>query len=114
MANLFLLLVAVVFFMTGCSSVDMYTFRQDRVDQKLTGNEGYIAGTNNEPLKERKRKRTLFAIDFEGKAGENEADVEEIAPAEPVKDIEEEAPVPSKAPEKVETKKIEPEEEWLK
>ena len=47
-------------------SIDIYTFKKDRVDQEIDGNQGYIMGKPKEvPTKPRKSKRTLIGIDVE-------------------------------------------------
>ncbi|MFH1594076.1 MAG: hypothetical protein ABID09_05220 [Candidatus Omnitrophota bacterium] len=66
-----LLLVAIVFFsvaVSGCStpSVKTYTFKKDRVDQRIEGNRGYVLGTPPPaPVEREVPKRTLFGVDIE-------------------------------------------------
>ena len=62
----FILLVIVSFFITGCSTVDVYTFKKDRVDQDLSGNTGFAkAGEKDITGEGRNTKRTLIGIDVE-------------------------------------------------
>ena len=60
------------------TSVDVYTFKKDRVDQEIDGNQGYIMGKpGTVPLKARKSKRTLIGVDIElpMTADEDEEDI---------------------------------------
>jgi len=61
-----LLALGIFVFMAGCSSVNVYKFEKDRVDQKLAGNKGYVEGDESaEPATERKTKRTLIGVDID-------------------------------------------------
>jgi hypothetical protein len=47
-------------------TVNVYTFKKERVDQNLSGNRGYLAGKpGNLPEGTRTAKRTLFGVDIE-------------------------------------------------
>ena len=75
-------LVALLFLFSGCATVDderpieVYTFQKDRVDQKLSGNQGYLKGEAPESTSPRKTKRTLIGVDVALPGG---GDVEEPA-----------------------------------
>lgn len=118
MLKVLVLLVVVSFLMVGCAGVDVYTFKKDRVDQKIKGNEGYIMGQKPPgPREARDPKRTLIGVDVDVSAilGEEEAEeAEEIKKAPP-------PPQEAKkiAAKEVETKKLPPakaetEEEYIK
>lgn len=64
--KLFTILLIAAFFITGCSNVRTYTFKRNRVDQKVQeGNRGYLKGTPP-PAEERKDvKRTMYGVDVE-------------------------------------------------
>ncbi|MBF0252378.1 MAG: hypothetical protein HQL29_01040 [Candidatus Omnitrophica bacterium] len=129
-----------VFVLSSCANVEMYTFKKERVDQGLEGNEGYI-GKNNEAApeqneaapvqkEERKTKRTLLGIDIELPFASADGEDEETAVKQPVTKETAAKPQVAKTPEvkapatKVETKKIVAEtvvvdqdsktEEWVK
>ena len=59
---LFLLMFSMI--ISGCTSVRTYTYRRDRVDQKVTGNQGVLQGDIPSEY-ENKGKRTLVGIDIE-------------------------------------------------
>ncbi len=119
MLRVLILLVIAGFLVTGCAGVDVYTFKKDRVDQEIKGNEGYLTGqADGTPLKERKTERTLIGVDIELTGpGAWKKEGTEIVP-EPV-----EAVRPVEAA-RTEVKKIEPEragtakdgtaEDWIK
>lgn len=58
-------------FLSGCAGqrtgtgVEIYTFEQERVDQELDGNRGYLMGTPPEAPRDRKTTRTLIGVDVE-------------------------------------------------
>jgi len=127
MIRVLILLVVINFLITGCTRMDVYTFKKERVDQSLKGNQGYIVGEKPETAEvQRDTKRTLFGLDVElpdlsskkrGSEGVQEKDVKEAK----------EAPAPRKAesrakktePQRVKTmkvqpKKVETEEDWIK
>ncbi len=89
-------LFAVLVLVSGCASVDMYTFKKDRVDQELRGNQGFMSGQAPDVQGSRQLKRTLFGVDIELKGlsgAEEEETVEEVksepreeAPQKPVTD----------------------------
>ncbi|MGB2705279.1 MAG: hypothetical protein WBC74_00230 [Candidatus Omnitrophota bacterium] len=59
-----ILLVSVT--LAGCSGARIYTFKEERVDQRVEGNRGYIKGTPApEPIRKGVAKRTLIGIDVE-------------------------------------------------
>jgi hypothetical protein len=67
MRGLIVLFVTMVF-LAGCAKngikpVEIYTFKKDRVDQDLQGNQGYLTGTPP-PVGPRNTKRTLIGIDI--------------------------------------------------
>ena len=49
----------------GCSNVDVYTFKKDRVDQGMPGNHGYVTGKVPPAPEPGPSKRTLIGIDIE-------------------------------------------------
>ncbi|MDD4956586.1 MAG: hypothetical protein PHH49_03895 [Candidatus Omnitrophica bacterium] len=61
--------LAGVLFLSGCATVDgekpieIYTFQKDRVDQKISGNQGYLQGTAPATTAPRNTKRTLIGVD---------------------------------------------------
>jgi hypothetical protein len=74
MKKIFTLLVLVSFILSGCGTtkfglndnVKIYRVEEERVDQKIAGNQGYITGTPPEiPAGERKTTRTLIRVDVE-------------------------------------------------
>ena len=113
---LIMVFVSSVFLPLVSGAMDIYTFKKDRVDQKVDGNQGYIMG-NPPPAEDRTGiKRTLIGVDIELYSGGTEQSEE----AEPVK-AKKPAPAPPKAkpkaPKKVETVVVEEEtqeEEWIK
>jgi len=131
MLKLISLLIVTVFLFTGCAGVEVYTFKKDRVDQTLKGNEGYISGDrpDDEPRPERSSKRTLIGVDVE--IGEMSAEEEtegtsglETAPAM-LPDKQESASITGGAAERtegtggaetivVDKENIETEEDWIK
>ena len=124
MVRVLALLVVASFLITGCTRMDVYTFKKERVDQSLKGNQGYIVGEKPEtPEVQRDTKRTLFGLDVElpdfsrKKRGSEQETKKETG----------EAPAPRKAeprakkaePQRVKTmkvqpKKVETEEDWIK
>ena len=115
----------------GCSSVDVYTFKKDRVDQELKGNEGVVVGKKKDlPRKETNPKRTLFGVDIEmtgsGReketADEDKAEVSKksAAPAVPKQAEKAQADISKTEPDpqKVQTVRFdlkdETEAEWIK
>ncbi|MFH1797778.1 MAG: hypothetical protein ABH844_00300 [Candidatus Omnitrophota bacterium] len=72
MLNMFVMLAMIaVFSMTGCANpavkkIDIYTFEEDRVDQKIHGNRGYVTGNVPEaPKSNKKATRTFMGVDVE-------------------------------------------------
>ena len=64
----FIVLFVTMIFLAGCAKdgikpVEIYTFKKDRVDQDLRGNQGYLTGTPP-PVGPRNTKRTLIGIDI--------------------------------------------------
>ena len=58
------LLVSVT--LAGCSGARIYTFKEERVDQRLEGNRGYIKGAPApESIRKGVAKRTLIGIDLD-------------------------------------------------
>lgn len=51
--------------LTGCSNVDVYTFKKERVDQIEKGNKGYLTGEAPESDQKRNPNRTLIGIDID-------------------------------------------------
>ena len=49
---------------SGCTSVRTYTYRRDRVDQKVAGNQGVLQGQVPSAY-ENDKKRTLIGVDIE-------------------------------------------------
>jgi len=69
---------------SAADAMDIYTFKKDRVDQELEGNQGYISGKPADmPEKKRSSKRTLIGVDIElpsgliGGKAEEETEAEE-------------------------------------
>lgn len=60
-----LIFVLAIFASSMASAIDVYTFKKDRVDQELSGNQGYLSGAPQGPAEERKSKRTLIGVDIE-------------------------------------------------
>ena len=55
-----------IFTMCGCSNVEVYTFKKERVDQQVAGNRGYMLGEEKAaPSNLGKSKRTLIGIDID-------------------------------------------------
>ncbi|NQT33442.1 MAG: hypothetical protein HQ594_07210 [Candidatus Omnitrophica bacterium] len=83
------LLIVVSFLIAGCASmvdkpVEVYTFKKERVDQTIAGNQGYMEGTP--PAVDRSArdtKRTLIGIDIELPGGSIE-DADQTASAQKV------------------------------
>lgn len=65
-----LLVIAVV--ITGCTNMDVYTFKKERVDQQMEGNRGYISGEAPAP-EPRDTKRELIGVDIGLVGGKEEA-----------------------------------------
>jgi hypothetical protein len=66
MGKILALLITVSFLITGCASVDVYTFKKDRVDQKEEGNKGYLKGMAPESQdKTSTPQRTMIGVDIE-------------------------------------------------
>ena len=66
MGKILALLITVSFLITGCASVDVYTFKKDRVDQKEEGNKGYLKGMAPESQdKTGISQRTMIGVDIE-------------------------------------------------
>ena len=52
--------------LSGCYTMRAYTFKRDKVDQRVEGNRGYIMGTPPPaPIEGEIPKRTLIGIDIE-------------------------------------------------
>lgn len=67
--RLFLAVIMLAATVAGCSTskgktVDIYTFKKERVDQEISGNQGYLAGDAPAPAP-RDTKRTLIGIDVD-------------------------------------------------
>ncbi len=60
-----LALIIVAIMVAGCSSVDVYTFKKDRVDQRVAGNQGQIMGGNPPETRPENPERTLIGVDIE-------------------------------------------------
>lgn len=61
-----IMLIIASFLISGCSTVDVYTFKKERVDQSIQGNEGYVQGPKLETVQEDlNRKRTLIGVDID-------------------------------------------------
>jgi len=58
-------LMVLCFFITGCSRVQTYTFKRDRVDQSMEGNRGYMQGDVPAAESREGLKRTMFGVDVE-------------------------------------------------
>lgn len=94
-------------------AIDIYTFKKDRVDQEINGNQGYLSGPPPAVPQDRViPKRTLIGVDIELPGGSSSAESEPVKPA-PAKEAP--APQPVKAT-KVEVKEkiAENEDEWIK
>ncbi len=77
MGRILVLLIAVSFLITGCASVDVYTFKKDRVDQTIKGNRGYLTGKASESQgKAVSSQRTMIGVDveFSGPAAQGKKD----------------------------------------
>ncbi|MBN1354463.1 MAG: hypothetical protein JW994_07325, partial [Candidatus Omnitrophica bacterium] len=52
--------------LAGCTDVKTYTFKKERVDQRIEGNRGYLIGTPPPvPVEKNVPKRTMIGIDIE-------------------------------------------------
>lgn len=130
MIRVLVLFMVVSFLAAGCGGVDVYTFKKDRVDQKMKGNEGYIMGQRpSGPREARDPKRTIIGVDVDVSRFLEEEEAEEAEGTKPVTEKKQFVPVskpktigqdtigpPAK---KVETKKLRPEkteteEDWIK
>ena len=110
------LLVSVA--LSGCSNVKTYTFKKDRVDQRLQeGNRGYVQGeVPPAPAVTEVPKRTMIGVDVEigllphekAKVSQKETAVTEAVAEEEVAVVEE-VSAPDETPEQV-TPNSEPEE----
>ena len=66
MRNHIIILITAIVLLNGCaSSMKVYTFKKERVDQELKGNEGFVEGGKPEKKDSRSTKRTLIGIDIE-------------------------------------------------
>ena len=66
MKTLLALIVLISLIVTGCSNVRTYTFKKDRVDQRVEGNRGYLSGSPPPaPVEREASKRTLIGVDIE-------------------------------------------------
>ena len=113
MLRILALLVIASFLITGCSGVDVYTFKKERVDQTIRGNEGYVQGEKLETTQEDlNRKRTLIGVDIDV-SGIGSGKEEETATTETVQETK---PVTKTKAEPVvkETVVEETEEDWIK
>jgi len=61
MAKTLVLILVVTFFIGGCTNVDVYTFKKDRVDQGTGDNRGFA---KEDPGQTPVKKRTLIGIDI--------------------------------------------------
>lgn len=98
------------------AAIDIYKFKKERVDQEVSGNQGYIVGTPPPAEDLTGRKRTLIGVDIELAPGICK-DEEPAAPAKAQKPAQPAAEARPKAPQKVETVVVEEEtqeEEWIK
>jgi len=63
------LLVAILLMsvtLSGCYTMRVYTFKRDKVDQRIEGNRGYIMGAAPPaPIEREVPKRTLIGLDIE-------------------------------------------------
>ncbi|MBU0571404.1 MAG: hypothetical protein KJ995_00435 [Candidatus Omnitrophica bacterium] len=136
MGKILISIIAVSFLITGCRSVDVYTFKKDRVDQTVEGNKGYLKGTAPElQAKANSPQRTMIGVDIElpgpcAQTEKSEARFKkgEAIPECPTKAEADDANIPrpkkqtqdrvdeKKKPETVvvETIEVETEEEWIK
>ena len=68
---------------TQAEAIDIYTFKKDRIDQEISGNQGYLSGQpKNGPEKKRNLKRTLIGVDVEIGAGGGSEKEEPVATEE--------------------------------
>ena len=136
MGKILILIIAVSFLITGCASVDVYTFKKDRVDQTAEGNKGYLKGTAPElQTKADSPQRTMIGVDIELPGSGTQAKKSETRfkkggaiPECPAKAEADDSNIPQpkkqtqdrvdekKKPETivVETIEVETEEEWIK
>ncbi|MDP8298618.1 MAG: hypothetical protein P9L88_01745 [Candidatus Tantalella remota] len=56
--------VAIFAAMTA-DAIEVYTFKKDRVDQEIHGNQGYLTGNAPAQTGDRNLKRTLIGVDIE-------------------------------------------------
>ncbi|MFH1790955.1 MAG: hypothetical protein ABH885_03100 [Candidatus Omnitrophota bacterium] len=64
--KLVMVILMAVFAVTGCSRVDTYTYKRDRVDQDVVdGNRGFMYGTPPPADDRSGLKRTMFGMDVE-------------------------------------------------
>lgn len=120
--------IAMTFFASAGSAMDIYTFKKDRVDQNLeSGNRGYLSGSPPPEDKDRNLKRTLIGVDIElAGTAEDEEDYtppakkedKEFKKSPAVKkvktEIREAPPVKEGAAKKRKEKKKETEKDWIK
>lgn len=91
MRGILAVLFVAVFLISGCAStgdepVSVYTFQKDRVDQKVTGNQGYLTGDAPEKSSEgRKTTRTLIGVDIELPGGSSGKEPESSQGSQPKK-----------------------------
>lgn len=93
------------------SAIDVYTFKKDRVDQEITGNQGYISGNPPKAPDTMGRKRTLIGVDVELPVTSQDIEGEEeyVSPAQEKKTL------PEKKAKEVKEKAVkETEEDWIK
>ena len=83
MKRIVALLILVSLISSGCAAVDVYTFKKDRVDQSIQGNQGYIEGEAPVSTDTRNPERTLIGIDIELSGSDSEYE-EEYVPAKAV------------------------------
>lgn len=60
-----IVLFAGFFAVESAGGIEIYTFRKERVDQKIEGNRGYIMGKPRTEPERTPRKRTLIGVDIE-------------------------------------------------
>lgn len=103
--------IAGLFLTHTSSAIDIYTFKKDRVDQEVDGNQGYIMGTPPKAPDTAGRKRTLIGVDVELPITSQNIEGSE----DYVRPIEEEKAAPEKKAAEVKKKvKKETEEDWIK
>jgi hypothetical protein len=63
--------IIAIFSVLTADAIEVYTFKKDRVDQEIHGNQGYLMGNAPAQTGERNLKRTLIGVDIELPGGDS-------------------------------------------